>query len=137
MTGIFFASTVTEHVAVFPPSAVVTVTVAFPGLRAVTLPPSTEATSDGDDDQLTVWFVALEGDTVAEIVSLSPSTSVIEVLLRLTPDTAIVVGFGSGSGVGFGVGVGSTSGPPQPAIKRHAAKDANTRLVISKVFIYN
>ena len=83
--------TVTEQVAVLPPSAVVTVIVADPGLTAVTLPlPSTVAISVAEDFQLTDLLVALSGDTVAVSVSDPPSTRLRLVLLSDTPVTATV-----------------------------------------------
>ena len=93
VTLTFLEVTVTEHVAVFDPSAVVTVIVAEPAFTAVTLPlASTEAVEASDDFQLTVLLVALEGATVAVKVSEPPSTRLRLVLLRLTPVTATVVG---------------------------------------------
>ena len=57
---------VTAQVAVLPPSAVVTVIVEIPAATAVTTPLLlTVATPVLLDDQLTDWFVAFEGDTVA------------------------------------------------------------------------
>ncbi len=60
-----------------------------------------------EDDQLTPVLVALEGATEAVRVSLPPSVRVMELLLRLTPVTATVVGV-------EGVGLSGSSGP-QPA----------------------
>ena len=105
-TGMTFASTVTSHFAVFPPSEVVTVMVADPAFTAVTFPPSTVATPVLEDDHETAWLVAFEGVTEAAMVSLPPSVRVKEVLLRETPVTATVVGPG-------GVGVISCSLSPQ------------------------
>ena len=85
--------TVTEHVAVFDPSAVVTVIVAEPALTAVTFPLlSTVAVPELEELQLTDLLVALEGAIVAVRVSEPPSTRLSVVLLRLTPVTATVVG---------------------------------------------
>ena len=84
--------TVTEHVAVFEPSTVVTVMVEDPSFTAVTLPfTSTVATVVLLEDQVTVLSVAFEGDTVAVKVSVPPMTSVIDVLFKLTLVT--VTGF--------------------------------------------
>ena len=117
VTGIFLASTVTAHVAVFPPSAVETVMVVVPGLSAVTFPSDTEATPASEDDQLTALFVALLGETVAVSVSLSPSVKGRVDLLMLTPVTAIVVG-GGVTGVS---GVSASSGLQEIIIKQNNA----------------
>ena len=86
VTGITF--TVTEHVAVFPPSEVLTVIVAVPALLAVTVPlEETVATSGLLDAQVTSWSVASEGLTVAMSWELSPLFNVREVLLIDTPVT--------------------------------------------------
>jgi hypothetical protein len=95
VTGYTFALTVTEHVAIFPPSSDFTVIVALPGLIAVTTPSFTDATDELLDDHSTFWFSAFEGDTVAIRVCVSPSTSVIDVEFSVTAETAI----GAGSSV--------------------------------------
>ena len=95
VTGYTFALTVTEHVAIFPPSSDFTVIVALPGLIAVTTPSFTDATDELLDDHITFWFSAFEGDTVAIRVCVSPSTSVIDVEFSVTAETAI----GAGSSV--------------------------------------
>ena len=65
--------TVTVQVAVFVPSAVVTVMTAVPGATAVTTPFSTVATLGLLLVQVTVLSVALSGATVAVRVSVSPT----------------------------------------------------------------
>ena len=92
------ASTVTLHSAVLSPSAVVTVMVAVPALWAVTFPfPSTVATLELLEDQVTFLFVALFGSTVAVSWLVLPSVRVRLVLFRLTPVTetksALLVSF--------------------------------------------
>ena len=74
------ALTVTLHCAVYPPSAVVTVTIADPAVLAVTFPPDTDT------------LVALLGDTVAVSCADFPAFSVSVVWSSLTPVTAITVG---------------------------------------------
>jgi hypothetical protein len=82
--------TVTEQVAVFPPSFVFTVIVVEPDVFAVTTPEDdTVATDVLLDDQITDLSVALDGETVAVNEYVSPSVSVNEVLSRLTPVTAM------------------------------------------------
>ena len=89
-------STVTSQAAVLLPSVVMTVIVADPALTAVTLPsPSTVATSVLEEDQLMDGLVALDGETVAESVSLSPSIKVTVVLLIDTLSTGTIVGSSS------------------------------------------
>jgi hypothetical protein len=66
VTETFWVWTVTEHVAFFPPSFVVTVIVAEPADLAVTTPDDdTVATEVLLDDHVTDLSVALEGVTVA------------------------------------------------------------------------
>lgn len=85
------ALTVTEQLAVFEPSAVVTVMVAVPALTAVTFPEVlTVATDVFEDFQLTFLFVAVNGETVAVRVSDAPSVRVNVDLFRLTPVTETV-----------------------------------------------
>ena len=95
-TGIGLGSTVTSHLAVLLPSVVMTVIEAAPALTAVTLPSSsTVATSGLEEDQLTDLLVAVDGETVTESVSLSPSTRVIVVLLMDTLSTGMIAGSSS------------------------------------------
>lgn len=84
-------STVTSHVAVLLPSAVVTVIVALPAETAVTTPLETVATDVFNDVQVTVLLVAFSGATVAVKVSVAPTSSVVSVLFKLTPVTAFTV----------------------------------------------
>ena len=73
------------------PSTVVTVIVAVPAFLAVTTPEvETVATVVLLDDQVTLLFVALDGDTVAVSVCVWPSVSVRLVWFRLTPVTGTV-----------------------------------------------
>ena len=66
---------------------------AVPTLRAVTLPLLTVAIDSSELFQLTFLFVALEGETVAVNVSLSPSVRVMLVLSRLTLSTLYTFAF--------------------------------------------
>ena len=84
VTGYTFALTVTSHVAVLPPSSVVTVIVAEPAFRAVTLPLDTVATEVLLLFQLTFLLVALLGLIVAVRVRDSPSVRVADDLLNDT-----------------------------------------------------
>ena len=87
VTGVL---TVTAQVAVLPPSAVVTVMVALPFATAVTLPVwSTVATLGALELQLTVWFVAVDGCTVAVRFRVAPGFSVRVVGFRETPVTGV------------------------------------------------
>ena len=80
--------TVTLHVAVLPPSSVVTVMVASPAFTPVTLPAaSTVAMAVSLDFQVTFWLVAFSGVMVAVRVSLSPTKMLVAVLLSFTPVT--------------------------------------------------
>ena len=80
--------TVTEHVAFFDPSAVVTVMVAEPTAFAVTVPSEeTVATEVLLDDQETSLFVALEGLTVAINRDVSPTVKAKEDWDNETPVT--------------------------------------------------
>ena len=89
------ALTVIAHVAVLPPSVVVTVMVAVPGDTAVTTPlVFTFATASLSDFQETVLSSALSGVTVAVRFTVSPSFIVCEVLSKDT----LVTWIGSGSG---------------------------------------
>mgnify|MGYP003376881672 CR=1 FL=1 len=69
------ALTVTLHCAVYPPSAVVTVTIADPAVLAVTFPPDTD-TLLLLELHVTDLLVALLGDTVAVRCADSPVFSV-------------------------------------------------------------
>ena len=91
-TGMFLALTVTAQVAVLPPSSVVAVMIAFPNLHAVTIPLLTVATDTLLDVQITVLFSASLGETVAVSTWLPPSSSSIDVALKITEVTAILVG---------------------------------------------
>jgi len=92
VTGTDF--TVIEHVAVLPPSAVLTVIVAEPTLLAVIVPSeATEATSGLLDVHVTSLFVAFEGLTVAVRLEVSPLLIVREERLRDTPVTEMVLDF--------------------------------------------
>ena len=73
VTGYTFALTVTSHIAVLPPSSVVTIIIAEPALTAVTLPLDTVATEVLLLFQLTFLLVALLGLIVAVKVNSSPS----------------------------------------------------------------
>ena len=79
--------TVTLHVAVLPPSSVVTVMVASPAFTPMTLPLATVATASLLDFQVTFWLVAFSGVMVAVRVSLSPTKMLVAVLLSFTPVT--------------------------------------------------
>ena len=79
--------TVTEQVAIFPPSTVLTVIVAVPAEIAETVPPDTVATEELLVAQLTLLFVALLGLTVAVRVSEPSTVKERLVLLRVTPVT--------------------------------------------------
>ena len=94
VTGTAFASTVTAHVAVLPPSLVFTVIVALPGVPAVTTPfSSTDATPASLVSHVTLLSPASSGVTVAVRVAVSPLVSVSSVLSRLTPVTATAFAF--------------------------------------------
>ena len=131
VTATFLASTVTEQVAVLPPSDVVTVMVAVPALTAVTWPPLTVATPVLEEDQLTPVLVALEGATEAVRVSLPPSVRVMELLLRLTPVTATVVGV---EGVGLS-GLSGSSGPQPAKNVAMAVRAMAMRVLVIGVFM--
>ena len=88
VTATVAASTVMEQVAVLPPSLVLTVMVALPGLPARTSPLSTATTAASLVVQVTVLSVASSGVTVAVRVAFSPDFRVSSVLSRLTPVTA-------------------------------------------------
>ena len=52
--------------------------IAFPGDRAVIVPPDTEAMVGESDDHFTLWLSAFYGETVALITLLSPTVIVTE-----------------------------------------------------------
>ena len=82
-------STVTVHVAVLPPSTVVTVMVAVPFAFAVTTPFATVATAVLLLLHVTALFAALSGATVATSVAVSPAaSSSTAFVFRVTPVTA-------------------------------------------------
>ena len=94
------ALTVTEAVAVFPPSLVLAVMVALPAPAAVILPVwSTVATEVLEDDHSTVLSVALSGWTMAVSWKVSPGCSSMAGLDSEMPVTETLDGAG-GSGVG-------------------------------------
>jgi len=80
--------TVTVHVAVLLPSAVVTVMVAVPVLTAVTKPPDTVATAVLPLLHVTFLFVALEGSILAKRVSVPPTARLVDAF-KDTPVTAM------------------------------------------------
>ena len=79
--------TVTEQVAVNPPSSVLTVIVAAPSATAVTTPLSTVATFSSEVLHVTDVTAALEGATVAVKEPVVPTFSSKEVGLTVTPVT--------------------------------------------------
>ena len=84
--------TVTEHVAVFPPSSVVAVMTAVPTFTADTFPlESTVATLELELVHVTFLFVAFDGVTVAVNLSVPPISKDSDVLFNETPVTAIVL----------------------------------------------
>ncbi len=91
-TGTLFGVTVTEQVAVLLLSTVVTVIVAVPTATAVTTPFVTVATEGSLLDQVTDLFVALDGETVSNNVSVPPIGRVVLDLLRVTPVTGMLFG---------------------------------------------
>jgi hypothetical protein len=89
VTATAWLTTVTVQLAVFPPSAVVTVMRAVPELTPVTVPSdATVATNALSVDQVALWFVALAG-LIAGISRSVPPTWMVVLLLRLTPATGI------------------------------------------------
>ena len=91
VTGIVNFSTFTLHVAIKPPSAVVTMIIAVPSEMAVTSPvDETVATDALLLLQFTVRFVAVAGDTAAVNCSVAAICIVRDVLLRVMPVTGIV-----------------------------------------------
>ena len=94
VTAIVAAFTVTEHVAVFEPSFVVTVIVVVPTALAVTTPEDeTVATEVLLEDQVTDLSVAFDGDTVAVNAWVSPTVIESDVLFKLIPVTGTVAAF--------------------------------------------
>lgn len=83
------ATTLTEQLAVLPPSSDFAVTVAEQGFVPVMVPSET-VTKGLSDDQITVLFVALLGETVALMCVLSPSVISTDVWLNVMPVTAMV-----------------------------------------------
>jgi amino acid permease len=73
-------------------------------------------------------LVAFEGATVAVRVSLPPSVRVMELLLRLTPVAATVVGVG-------GVGLSGSSGPQPAKNVAMATKAMAMRVLVIGVFM--
>ncbi len=64
-----------------------------PTARAVTFPSVTVAMLVLDDDHVTVLYVALSGDIVADSSTVSPAWNVMDVMLSLIEETATSVGF--------------------------------------------
>lgn len=87
---LFYAAvTVTTHVAVYDPSAVVAVIVAVPALTPVTVPSdATAATVASLEANVTVVVVALVGVTVATNLSVALTAKLSVVLFSATPVTA-------------------------------------------------
>lgn len=65
---------------------------AAPAAMPVTFPFSTVAFAASDVDQTMTLFVASSGATLAARVSFAPTATEVEVLLSVTPDTAITLG---------------------------------------------
>ncbi|MNN09726.1 hypothetical protein D3C81_1226210 [compost metagenome] len=80
-------NTVTNASALRPPSTVVTVMVAVPGLTALTTPSFTVATDKSEVLQVTDLLLADSGRTFAVKASLSPGANVSVSLLSVTPVT--------------------------------------------------
>jgi hypothetical protein len=82
--------TVTTHVAVKPPSTVVTVIVDVPTVNGVTTPLTDTVTIAGAlEDQVTLLLVASVGTTVATNVPVaSPAVKAMVALFKVTPVTA-------------------------------------------------
>lgn len=94
VTGTVPALTVTEHVAVLPPSDVVHVIVADPADLAVTVPSEeTVATEVLLDDHVTALLVALLGETVGVSSYVSPAVNDNDVGDMATPVTETVEDF--------------------------------------------
>ena len=85
--------TVTRHSALLPPSAVVTLIVVVPDFTALTVPLLTVATEVLELVHDTFLFVALDGETVAVSVSLSPSVRVSVLLFSFTDVTPMTLAF--------------------------------------------
>jgi len=81
------AVTITTHVAVFPPSVVVTVIVAVPAFTPFTTPAFTVATEVSLDFQATAGLVAPDGKTVDVRVSEAPTARDVVAFDKLTPVT--------------------------------------------------
>lgn len=127
-------TTVILHVAVLPPSFVLTVIVAVPAFTAVTIPPLTDATVASEVDHSIVLSVALSGRTVAERVSLSPSVRVRDDGEMLTLETEIVVGAG---GVGVGSGPSGLSSSHENNSAANARKERNRFIINSSLYKVN
>jgi hypothetical protein len=83
--------TVTTQLAVFPPSAVVTVIVVVPPERADTIPlEETEATPETLDCHVTARLLAFDGVNATTNCSVPPAANDSVVLFRLTPVTGTV-----------------------------------------------
>jgi hypothetical protein len=92
VTFITAGDTVIVHDAVKPPSAVVTVIVADPAETPVTSPLAfTVAFAESLLVHIRVWLVAPVGAIVAVSCSVPPTATDVDVLLRVTPITVIVV----------------------------------------------
>ena len=89
LTGV--SSTLTAHSAFFPPSKVVTVTMALPAAFAVTKPVDETSTASTLVDQVTALFVALSGLTVAVNCLVPPTERVILVWSIETDSTETVL----------------------------------------------
>ena len=92
VTGITLSLTTTLHVAVFP-LLVLPVIVASPFFIPVTFPSFTVATDVLLLDQVIVLFVAFVGAIIAFIDEVFPSSSAIEVLLKVKLVTGILSSF--------------------------------------------
>ena len=88
-----FAFTVTLHSAVLPPSDVVTLIVEVPDFIALTTPLFTVTTEVLELVHITFLFVALDGESVAVSVSLSPAVRVSVLLFSLTDSTLTTFAF--------------------------------------------
>ena len=89
VTEMTFLLTVTEHVAVLPPSSVLTVMTVFPGARARTFPLASTVATDGEPDvHWTVFSDAFEGEILTVNDADSPSVNVNSAGERETDSTA-------------------------------------------------
>ena len=101
-TGMNFFSTTISQRADFSPARAVTV--ALPGVSAITLPSATFATKVSELLQLTSGWVAFSGRTVAFSVASLPSSRAIKSKSSATDSTAISGAGGAGGGTGTGTG---------------------------------